>query len=260
MAAGIELDIGKTVHENASAYYERAKELRKKAESAKKAIEDTGKEIAKELKAEGEAPPRKAVRVKKEKRWFERFHWFETSGLMVLGGRDAKQNEELVWKHLGEEDLFFHADIRGAPATILKGGKKASEKVLGEVAQFAASYSSAWKAGLSSVDVYAVEKGQVSKEAQGEYLGTGSFVISGKRRWFKNTELGLKIGVDEKGNLACVPESTGFPFSKSISLKPGDKEKGEAARAIAKELGASIDEVLSILPAGNFGYALGKRN
>ncbi len=251
MTEGLELEMGKTVHENASVYYEKAKELRKKAESAARAMEDTRKAIEGEEMKISKTPVRKAVRVKREKKWFERFHWFESGGFMVLAGRDAKQNEELVWKQLGDEDLFFHADIRGAPATILKNGKRAPEKVLRETAQFAASYSSAWKAGLSSVDVYSVEKSQVSKEAQGEYLGTGSFVISGKRNWFRNTELGLRIGVDEVG-LKSVPCSSEIKLSKSISLKPGDKEKGEASREIAKDLGASVDEILSALPSGKF--------
>ncbi|MFH0818247.1 MAG: NFACT RNA binding domain-containing protein [Candidatus Micrarchaeota archaeon] len=254
MKGQIELNIGKTVHENASSYYEKAKELKKKSQSAGKAIEDTKKAIASEVVESAVAIPKKAVRVKREKKWFERFHWFETGGYMVLAGRDAKQNEELVWKHLSEEDYFFHADIRGAPATILKNGKKAPETILTETAQFAASYSSAWKAGIASVDVYCVEKSQVSKEAQGEYLGTGSFVISGKRTWFRNTPLGLKIGVDETGNVHCAPESATFAFFKSLKVKLGPKEKGEAAREIAKELCASVDEVLSALPAGKFGY------
>jgi predicted ribosome quality control (RQC) complex YloA/Tae2 family protein len=247
----IELDISKSVHENAAEYYERAKELRKKAESARKAIAETKKEFEKEGKRT--VAPR-SVRIKREKKWYERFHWFETDGFMVLAGRDAKQNEELVAKHLGEEDLFFHADIHGAPATILKNGKKAPEKLLGQVAQFAGSYSSAWKAGLKTVDVYSVEKSQVSKEAQGEYLGKGSFVISGKRTWFRNMELGLVLGIDENGVLTCVPGSSESKVAKSFVIKQGEKEKGETARAIAKDLGVSVDDVLSLLPAGNFSY------
>ena len=253
----IELDINKSVHENASAYYERAKELRKKAENARKAIEQTKKELDGEIKKEQGQAPRKAVRVKREKKWFERYHWFESEGFMVLAGRDAKQNEELVGKQLEEEDLFFHADIHGAPATVLKNGRKAPEKILKQAAQFAASFSSAWKQGLKTVDVYAVEKSQVSKEAHGEYLGKGSFVISGKRTWFRNTELGVVIGVGEGGLPACVPTLSEKKFARSFKVIQGGKEKGEAARAIAKGLEVSVDEVLSLLPAGEFGYEKG---
>jgi predicted ribosome quality control (RQC) complex YloA/Tae2 family protein len=245
----IALDIGKTVHENAARYYQRAKELRKKAQGADKAIEQTRREMA---EAGREKPPEKKVRIKREKKWYERYHWFESGGFLVLAGRDAKQNEELVSKRLEDQDLFMHADIRGAPATVVKNGLAAPESVLLEAAQFAASYSSAWKAGQRTVDVYAVEKSQVSKEASGEYLGKGSFVISGKRRWFKNVGLGLSLGVGGEGFALCAPALAKTEFKASFSVSQGEKEKGEAAREAAVGLGVSVDEILSLLPAGKF--------
>ena len=251
MGEGIKLDMNKSVHENAAGYYERAKELRKKAQNAKKAIGETHKELEREGEKKVAA---KAVRIKRERKWYERYHWFESEGFMTLAGKDAKQNEELVGKQLGDEDLFFHADIHGAPATILKNGKEAPEKILAQAAQFAASYSSAWKAGARLVDVYAVEKSQVSKEAQGEHLGKGSFVISGKRSWFRNTELELILGIDENGVLFCVPAKAERKLSRSLRIRQGEKEKGEASRELAAQLGVSVDEVLSLLPAGKFGY------
>ena len=37
-----------------------------------------------------------------KKLWYHRFRWFVTSdGVVVLGGRDASQNEELVKKYMG---------------------------------------------------------------------------------------------------------------------------------------------------------------
>jgi len=54
-------------------------------------------------------------------------------------------------------DLFFHADIDGAPVAVMKtGGRNAGDQDLMEAAQFAASYSAAWKFGYGSVDVYCV--------------------------------------------------------------------------------------------------------
>jgi predicted ribosome quality control (RQC) complex YloA/Tae2 family protein len=252
MENGIKLDINKSVHENAASYYQRGKELRKKAESALKAIEDTKKAMREEEKKKEQVVERPVVRVKREKKWFERYHYFHSGEFLIIGGRDAKQNEEVVHKQFSEEDLFFHADIKGAPATVLKKGKGAPEKILEQVAQFAASFSSAWKAGHGTVDVYAVEKSQVSKEAQGEYLKTGSFVISGKRAWFKNVELALVIGLDGAGALLIVPAKCDVALTKAFLVKQGEKEKGEAAREIAKALEASVDEVLSLLPSGKF--------
>lgn len=260
----IELDIRKTAQENAAAYYEKAKRLREKAEGAEKAaketvrkLEELEKEIAEEARRKGEEKAR--VKVRREKEWFERFRWFRTSGeRLCIAGRDARQNEQVVARHFEEGDLFFHAEIHGAPATVLKDGGKAGEEEKKEVAQFAASYSSAWKLGTATVDVYAVGKSQVSKRAEaGEFAGKGAFIIRGEREWFRNTGLGLLIGVGGKGVEAAPVVRGKGEMAKAVEVKIGDLEKGEAAKRIAKMLGekASVDEILQALPGG--GFAIG---
>ena len=53
--------------------------------------------------------------------WFEKFHWFISSdGYLVVGGRDAQQNEILVKRFMTQHDIFVHADIHGAPCVIIK--------------------------------------------------------------------------------------------------------------------------------------------
>ncbi|MCX6777370.1 MAG: NFACT RNA binding domain-containing protein [Candidatus Micrarchaeota archaeon] len=250
----IELDIRKSVNENAAEYYERAKAMRKKAAGARKAADETrkemrkaGKEIEKEI--EGEKTEKPKLRERRERQWFEKFKWFVSSdGLLCIAGRDAKQNETVVSHYLEENDLFFHADIHGAPATVLKNGKNTPEKTLTEVAQFAASHSSAWKAGAATVDVYAVEKGQVSKHASGGYVGKGAFMISGERKWFRNTPLGLSISRNADGSVSHSP-------GKGIRVVPGSEEKGKLAKKLAHLLGADVNEVLLALPSGDSSIA-----
>ncbi len=254
----VELDIRKSAQENAAAYYDEAKRLREKATGAEKAAKDTERklrELEKEIERE-KAKPEAKVRVKREKEWFERFRWFRSEdGLLCIAGRDAGQNEAVVARHLEPGDLFFHAEIHGAPATVLKGGEKAGEKPKREAAQFAASYSSAWKLGSSTVDVYAVKPPQVSKRSEaGEFAGKGGFIIRGEREWFRNSELGLLIGLGEKG-VESAPALRGKGEMKdAVSVKVGDLEKGDAAKLIAKRLGekADLDEILQALPAGKF--------
>ena len=254
----IELDFTKSVQENAARYYEEAKRLREKAEGAEKAVKETEKKLGDLEKriAEEKEKPKEKIRVKKEKEWFERFRWFKTSeGLLCIAGRDAKQNELLVAKHLEDGDLFFHADIHGAPATILKGGENAGEKSKMEAAQFAASYSSAWKVGSATVDVYVVKPQQVSKRTEsGEFAGKGSFIIRGEREWFKNTPLGLLIGIGGKG-VETAPVLRGRTgFARCVEIWVGNVEKADAAKEIAHILGreATVDDVLRALPAGKF--------
>jgi len=246
------LDWRKSARENLESHYAQSKELAKKAEGARKAMEETRREIeearAQKEKADKEAS--KAPEMKRKKEWYEKYRWFFTSGgRLVVAGRDAKQNDLLVAKVMMDEDLFFHADIQGAPATILQDGKKASAQEKREAAQFAASHSSAWKTGAAGVDVYAVEKSQLSKHAQGGYVGAGGFAIAGEREWFRATQLGLAIGTKE-GVVASLPlvhpEAAKLPYTLFI----GTKEKGAAAKELAKAISASADEIILALPSG----------
>ncbi len=244
----IKLFINKSIHENAAYYYELAKKARKKAEGVEKAIEETKKEIER-TKAKKEA---KKVRIKREKEWFEKFHWFYTSGgRLAIGGKNAQQNDIAVRKYMTDNDLFFHADIQGGSAVILKDGMKASEEELLEAAQFAASFSNAWKNGNASVDVYAVRKEQLLKAVSGGFVQTGAFAITGERRWFRGTKLGVKVGIGENG-AEILPERSKKILKEELLLVPstGGKEKGEIAREIAKRLGIDVTEILEIIPNG----------
>ncbi|MBI4399108.1 DUF814 domain-containing protein [Candidatus Micrarchaeota archaeon] len=245
------LDITKSLNENASHYYQEAKKLKEKVAGARKAIEETKKQL-KEVEKEAEVEKEeKKIRIKRQKEWYEKYHWFFSSdNFLIIAGKDAKQNEQVVAHHLEERDLFMHADIHGAPATIIKNGTVATKQTLEEAAQFAASFSNAWKQGYSSVDVYAVKKDQVLKYSQGEHVAKGGFVISGEKQWFKAVELGLTIGLTET-NVQVVPERTiAKNFLKSFKLKPGDVEKGTLAKNLTKQFNWDVDEILQVLPTG----------
>lgn len=249
----LKLDWRKGAQENAAGYYLLAKELAKKEEGARKAIAETEEELAKAVK-EGEraAAEKKAPAMRRRKEWHEKFRWFYTSGeRLVLAGRDAKQNDLLVGKIMKDEDLFFHADIQGAPATILADGKRASGQEKKEAAQFAASHSSAWKTGAAGVDVYAVGKSQLSKHASGGFVGQGGFAIKGEREWFRGTPLGLAVGAKEE-LLLCLPACHPGAVALEFSLSPGRDEKGKTARDIARATGTPADEALLALPSGGF--------
>jgi predicted ribosome quality control (RQC) complex YloA/Tae2 family protein len=244
----MKLFYGKSVHENAAHYYGLAKEAKAKIAGLGAAIEETKKEIARAGKG-----AKKAVRVKREKEWYEKFHFSCTSGgRLMLGGRNAQQNDLLFAKHMDDADLFFHADIQGASAVILKDGAKAGESELLEAAQFAASFSKAWLNGNAGVDVYAVRKSQLSKHATGGFIPTGAFAISGERRWFRGTKLALRIGLGEKGGVSLVPDVSAARLGKELVLVPSrsGKEKGAIARSLSKRYGAHPDELLELLPNG----------
>ncbi|MDD1654131.1 MAG: NFACT family protein, partial [Methanomicrobiales archaeon] len=134
------------------ALHDEIKRLRRKIRGAESAM-------ARAL-PEKERPPSGTVQEREKARWYHRFRWFETSdGTLVVGGRDAAQNEDLVKRYLEGGDTFVHADVHGGSVVIVKG----STRCMDEVARFAASYSGAWKSGHFTADVYAAAPDQVSK-------------------------------------------------------------------------------------------------
>lgn len=244
----VAVDFRKDVPESASELYEAGKKAKGKRKGAKKAVQDTLKKIE-EVKEKGfepeEAVPQRRVRMPEH--WYHRFRWFHTSdGYLAVAGRNASQNEELVKNHLEKGDLFLHTDVEGAPATILKEGQDASDRDVEEAATFCVSNSAIWKAGMFSGDVYAVEPDQVSKTPEsGEYLPKGSFVIRGKRRYFRNTGVSHCVGLTVEGETRIV----GGPCTAIqenakywVELEPGDGEKGRLARDIVEKFREGCDE------------------
>ncbi|HOW29177.1 MAG TPA: NFACT RNA binding domain-containing protein [archaeon] len=197
----------------------------------------------------------------KNKDWFEKFKWFyTTNNFLVIAGRDAKNNEQLVKKHFSENDLYFHADIHGAPHTVLLNPEKKeiSEIDKEEAANFAAIHSSAWKSQTFSIDVYSVGYGQVSKTAgTGESLGTGAFVIRGKRDYYKKIDLTLGIYFDNKRQKIIASPISVLKNQKEITqLLPGSIKKSEVCKIITEKLkkkgiNVSVDDLMSLLPPGD---------
>jgi predicted ribosome quality control (RQC) complex YloA/Tae2 family protein len=263
----IELDFSKSLEENAAHYFEESKKAKKKLKGLLPAIEETEKKIA-NIEKESAKKETKLPLKKRKRSWFEAFHWFFSSdGFLVISGRSAKENEEVVKKHLQEGDLFLHADIQGGAATIIKvEGKKISETTLLEAANFAGVFSKAWQSGIPSVKVYAVSKEQVSKKApSGEALSTGGFMIYGKRQWFK-AELKLAIGLKEEGGQFVVVSGPPIAVRKqaiaSVEIKQGSLKASEAAKKILKKFSEqlkqepqiSLDEIIRMLPSSNIGF------
>jgi predicted ribosome quality control (RQC) complex YloA/Tae2 family protein len=240
----IRIDSRKTAAENAEFYYEEAKKAKQKLAGAKKALLDTRKKIE-ELKLRKDASIQEVPEMKKakEKRWYDKFHSFYSSdGFFVVGGKDATTNEILIKKHVEKDDIVFHAEIHGAPFFVIKNpeGKEIPEQTLRETAEAAASYSRAWKTGVSSCDVYYVKPDQVSKSApSGEYLGKGAFMIHGKKEYFRGTRLrlaiGFKVGGESEvlgGPVAAVESRTKY----HVKIAVGDRKSEE----LAKEIKAAV--------------------
>jgi len=257
----IPIDLRVSSFENASRLYKRYKQLSEKAAGAKAALEQTKAEIeslSAEVGAEVEAP---AMRKRRRLKWFERFRWFVSSdGLLVVAGRDAATNREVVEKHMEPGDRYLHADIVGAPHVVVKAaGKEIPEATLKEAAEFAAMHSRAWREGLGGLDIYWVQPEQVSRQApSGEYLPRGSYMIRGKRNFLKvpvRAAVGV-VAVEGEWLVVCGPPSAVNAQSKvSVPVIPGGLKKSDLARELCVKLKAagfevSLDELMRALPPG----------
>jgi predicted ribosome quality control (RQC) complex YloA/Tae2 family protein len=266
----LQLDLTRSIQANAARFYERAKKAQRKLEGAKKALEETQTKIRQlqqrkqQLTREVKPPP-----IRREKAWYERFRWFYSSDdLLVIGGKDATTNEILIKKHMEPRDIVFHADIVGAPFVLLKTeGKTPSDQSIKEAAQFAASYSRAWKEGFTTVDVYWVHPEQVSKSPPPkQYLRKGSFMIRGAKNYLRNVPLTVAIGVQTNDHAKIIggpPEAISKHAKVYVKIVPGEEKSSQLAKKIRRLLAEKapkdwqkriletpLEEIQAFIPSG----------
>lgn len=251
----ITLDYDTDVTANAQAFYDRRKEAQLKAQRVEEAIAKTREQMeearAKAVKA-AKKPRIKATKAM----WFEAYRWtLSSDGFQILGGRDARTNDQLVKKHLKDGDRYAHADIHGAPSTVIKDGAKAPENTLREACEFALAYSKAWSAGLAGGSAYWVLPEQVSKQAEsGEFLPRGAFVIRGKRNYVHDLPVRLAIGeVEIEGHRKIMggPVSAVAARSKRyVVLAPGKEDREDVAKRFAVSFAVPIEEIVRAMPPG----------
>jgi predicted ribosome quality control (RQC) complex YloA/Tae2 family protein len=266
----IQIDLTRSIQVNAAKFYERAKKAQRKLEGAQIALRETCAKIEElqqrkqKIMKEPKLPP-----VKREKAWYEKFRWFQSSDdLLVIGGKDATTNEILIKKHMEPHDIVFHADITGAPFVIIKTeGKQPSEQSLKEAAQLAASYSRAWKETLGAVGVYWVHPKQISKSPpSGQYLKKGSFIIRGTKNYIRNVPLAVAIGVQIEDHARIIggsPEAIRKHASVYVEIVAGEHKSSELAKKIRRILAEKVpadwrkqiletplEEIQTFIPSG----------
>lgn len=223
----VKIFVHETVEQNAGRNYDQIKKFKRKLAGARAAME---REIHRPVsKATGYTRPKN--------KWYHRFRWFQTSdGVLVIGGRDAGQNEDLVKKYLEGGDMFVHADIHGASVVVVKGKTEHWD----EVTRFAAAYSGAWRSGFVTADVYAARPDQVSKTAEsGEYLSRGSFVVRGERQWFRSVPLEVAIGLQKKPETRIIGGPASAVKNRAdlyLLLTPGTFEPNDVAKKVVRVL------------------------
>lgn len=247
------IDIRKSMRKNAEDYYLKAKEYKRKLAKLVE-LEARQAKVQESLHfgAQGKANKKNHAKMLGSLPASAGYAKLLTSGnKIVLIGKNAKQNELLYSRHARQEDLLFHADIVGASLVVLKGGKSATSQEKLEAAQLSGCFSNAWKLGFAAIDVYSFLPEQVERSLAGLYVGKGSFVIIGKKEWYKKVELKLKIGYNE-GKLFVYPFCSPVLLEKQLVLIPGAIEKEDFLKELAHTFNTSPDLISSLLPAGKF--------
>uniref|UniRef100_A0A1I7V9U2 Nuclear export mediator factor NEMF n=1 Tax=Loa loa TaxID=7209 RepID=A0A1I7V9U2_LOALO len=196
----VTIDIALSSYQNARKLHTEKKAAQQKEQkticASSKALKSTKVKIKETLNV---VHSKAEVMKKRRVMWFEKFFWFVSSeNYLVIGGRDAQQNELLVKRYLRPGDIYMHADTRGASSIIIRnklGGGDMPPRTLNEAATMAVSYSSAWEAKVTSA-AWWVHQHQVSRTAPtGEYLTPGSFMIRGKKNYLPTCQLQMGFGV-----------------------------------------------------------------
>jgi len=249
----VEIDLQKSVENNAAVYYELTKKAKKKLAGARQALIESKKKLSELQKHEEkfwEEAAAKQKKVERKKEWYEKFHWFISSeDFLCIGGKDATSNEIIIKKHLEKDDLVFHTEAPGSPFFLIKNGITCGEKTILETAQAVGIYSKSWKYGHTSSDVFWVKPEQVSKEAQsGEFISKGSFMVYGKKNQL-SVKMECGIGLVESQILGGPLEAIKHKTKNFVVIVPGREKKSSLAKKIHFKLkGGDLDEIIKFLP------------
>jgi predicted ribosome quality control (RQC) complex YloA/Tae2 family protein len=261
----IKIDYRKSVAENAELSYKQSKKLARKKHGAINALEKTKQKIS-SLEKQEENHIQQQLKQKQNKQksqkqfWFEQYRWcIASNGNLILGGKDAKTNDQLIKKYLEKKDRYAHADIHGAPSCILKKKdvegkpKDFSEEAVQEACTFSACYSRSWKQFAES-QAYWVLPNQVSKTPQsGEFVPKGAFIIRGKRNYCTcKMQIGIGIiTIEETKKIMGGPPSAIKKWCEHyVIIEPGTKKSSSIAKEISDFLNSTPTVIQKVLPPG----------
>ena len=200
---GVWIEIELTSRQNVAKLFEQKKAQQAKLTKTEIQINKTLLELERQAKLdiakfEHKINSRK-MHMNKRKFWWEKFLWFVSSeNVLVLAGRDAQQNELLYKRYLKAKDIWIHADVAGAASVVVKSSSGRDYPPIAslvEAGQFALCLSKAWESKIVT-SAYWVFADQVSKAApSGEYLGTGSFMVRGRKNYLPHARLEMALGL-----------------------------------------------------------------
>lgn len=178
-------------------------------------------------------------------RWF-----FTSSGKLVVGGKSALQNDELLkkLKRKGEDHIAMHTSEPGSPFSIILADKKnIKSSDIEETAIFTGCFSRAWRSQKTKTTVDIFSLSQLYKL---KIMKTGMWGVKGE---IKKKPVSLELVLTkQEGKLRAVPEKTAKKKDILLKLKPGKIDKKDMLPKFQILLKDSFlqEELLSALPTG----------
>ncbi|KAL2435376.1 Ribosome quality control complex subunit 2 [Exophiala dermatitidis] len=256
----IDIDLGLSPWANARQYYEQKKNAavkeKRTLEAATMALKSAERKIEADLKR-GLKQEKATLRPARKQFWFEKFLYFISSdGYLVIGGKDAQQNELLYRRYLKRGDVYVHADLQGASSVIVKNNPRTPDapippSTLSQAGALTVCTSSAWDS-KAVMGAWWVNAEQVSKTAPtGEYLATGGFIIRGHKNLLPPSQLLLGFGV-----LWLISEESKINHGKHRLERTESMLPGEAEALANDARGLSLEEQEQDLPIADQSKAV----
>ncbi|MEM4637523.1 MAG: NFACT RNA binding domain-containing protein [Candidatus Woesearchaeota archaeon] len=275
----VNIELSKSLEQNAEKYFNKAKKLRKKIPGINEIIKKNTLFLENLNNTTAENKIKDKIIIKK-KEWYEKFRWFFSSdNYLIVGGRDSTSNEILIKKYTEKNDVVFHTELPGSPFVIIKNNdiyfhkekndkKKEENKIdkniendkkekvnnipkntLIEAAEFCASYSKSWSSGRSEAEVFYVYPEQLSKNVPSGLAGLpkGSFMIYGKRNFIK-VKTNIAICIFNNKVMAGPVSAISKHSKEHVEIIPGNEKLSDVAKKIQKKIGGDLDEIIRALP------------
>jgi predicted ribosome quality control (RQC) complex YloA/Tae2 family protein len=200
----IDIDLALSPWANSTEYYDQKKTAASKedrtVQASTRALKSHEKKVAEDLK-KGLKQEKDILRPVRKQHWFEKYIYFISSdGYMVLGGKDAQQNEIIYKKYFRKGDVYVHADLKGAVPMIIKNKPTTPDapippSTLSQAGHLCVCSSEAWES-KAVMSAWWVLADQVSKTGQmGEFLPPGMFNIKGKKEYLPPAQLIVGLAV-----------------------------------------------------------------
>lgn len=195
--------------------------------------------------------PKEKIQINHQK-WYHSYYWWKTkNNFLVVGGKNATQNEALVKNYLNDCDYYFHTEDMGSGSFILITDGKIPDIIdIVETTEGVFSLSKYWNETKTG-KVFHVMGNQVSKTPPtGMSLEKGSFMIYGKKEYIHVHQTVLGYVLTDNNELMLAPYRIIERYKgKKIKLLPKPNVKKMKGKHLMEKLQNGLGIMVKSIPS-----------